>query len=602
MKRRFLLIIFMGILPRLYAASIDSINTALSKNPSAEIKVALYEKAAGYWIAHQNADSVNANISRYLNAAAQVGDDTLAAKLLKATNMLFAIGAIPQATQLNEKYLSAFSQHNNKLGIATVYYNIGHAQLLQGDLAKAQLSFQKAEDAGKNFPGINILIAPDLGNVYAEEGKYNEGLQVLQTALAQADSIKMPNEYAGLLHTIGNIYGEIGDPQTALSYFFRVAALVKLSNSMGYANTLINIAAAYNDLNETDKAEKYANEALAIVDNEASPDRVADVLYTLSEIEMKKKNYDKAQQIYDRLSKIDSITGNPLTLLMTDIGNARILFARNKYPESQKMLIAAMPLIQQNGALSDIATSYELLYKNYEQLGDYHNAFDALKKYNTIRDSITNDDKVKQLALLQARFEYQKKEIIFQKEQHIKNIALASLSIIFCLAILLAIFIFKNRQRLNTQKQMVLDAQLKKTAHDLDLSKVQLNDFALSIHEKNKLVEELQQQILLQPSPDNNLLEQLQKATILTEDEWEHFRQLFEQVHSGFLRRLKEKYPNISNAGIRFLTLAKLGFSTKEMAGSLGVSPQSIRTNWYRIRKTVDIKEDVSIEAFVATI
>jgi DNA-binding CsgD family transcriptional regulator len=94
----------------------------------------------------------------------------------------------------------------------------------------------------------------------------------------------------------------------------------------------------------------------------------------------------------------------------------------------------------------------------------------------------------------------------------------------------------------------------------------------------------------------------LQKHTILTNQEWEHFRSLFEKVHSGYLQRLKEKLPDLSPAEIRFMTLAKLNFSSKQMADTLGIGTDAVRMMRYRLRKKLNLNEEGSLEELIANI
>ena len=112
----------------------------------------------------------------------------------------------------------------------------------------------------------------------------------------------------------------------------------------------------------------------------------------------------------------------------------------------------------------------------------------------------------------------------------------------------------------------------------------------------------MQEQLASLSNINNDIIFQLQQSTILTEEDWQNFKILFEQVHSGFLTQLKEKYPQLSPAEIRFLSLAKLNFSRKEMSSALGVSTQSIHTNWYRIRKKLDLSEAYTVDKLIEAI
>ena len=111
-----------------------------------------------------------------------------------------------------------------------------------------------------------------------------------------------------------------------------------------------------------------------------------------------------------------------------------------------------------------------------------------------------------------------------------------------------------------------------------------------------KFIETLQQQL---DNGEKEALEQLHSTTILTDEEWEYFRQLFEKVHGGYLQRLKEKLPGLTPAETRFMALSKLKFSNKEMAATLGVSPQAMRVTWHRLRKKLELPEESSADELV---
>ena len=89
------------------------------------------------------------------------------------------------------------------------------------------------------------------------------------------------------------------------------------------------------------------------------------------------------------------------------------------------------------------------------------------------------------------------------------------------------------------------------------------------------------------------------KSTILTDDEWEYFRQLFEKVHAGYLQRLKEKFPGLTPAETRFMALSKLNLSSKEMAGTLGVGTDAIRQYRSRLRKKLNLTEEDNLQELI---
>ena len=146
---------------------------------------------------------------------------------------------------------------------------------------------------------------------------------------------------------------------------------------------------------------------------------------------------------------------------------------------------------------------------------------------------------------------------------------------------------------------------------NLENAKQQLDNFTKRLQEKNALIEKSEGEIerlqttiseSKQEKVDNTIMQQLYSSTILTDDEWEEFKLLFDKVHAGFLHRLKEKMPELSPADTRFLVLTKLKLTNKEMASVLGVQPDTIRSYKHRLRKKFMLGDDTNMQSFVDSI
>ena len=164
----------------------------------------------------------------------------------------------------------------------------------------------------------------------------------------------------------------------------------------------------------------------------------------------------------------------------------------------------------------------------------------------------------------------------------------------------LALYLYNSQRKRFLERQQLAQQQLSNQEEELLRASEQLQLFTRSISEKNQLIEELQERLGSQ-APSEALL-QLQQSILLTDEQWDNFRLLFEQVHHGFLGRLREKLPQLTPAEVRFLVLAKLQFSNKEMASMLGVSSQNIRTIWYRLRKKNNLPDDYPLSELIERI
>ena len=128
-----------------------------------------------------------------------------------------------------------------------------------------------------------------------------------------------------------------------------------------------------------------------------------------------------------------------------------------------------------------------------------------------------------------------------------------------------------------------------------------------ALKEKTALGDNLSAQLPTSPdkSDSNQLalkINNLVASTMLTEEAWEHFWRLFEQVYPGFMYRLKKKFPDLSSAETRLLILTKFNLSTRELAHTLGISGESIRKARYRLRKKLNLVGEASLDTLIQNI
>lgn len=600
------------------AAEKDSLEKAISLSADETVRSGLYQQLAVYW-RDKNPDSAIHYFNKSVEHARNAGNQPLEQSLIHYTRFLFGFGKLDIAREVNNSYLQYFKNKDHKDGIATVYANLGLISLFQGDNKQAFALFSNAgKYCSDDNKALRIIINSEIGEIYSQQGKYNESLKLLQATLALADSINNPSDYNGIIFSIGNIYTAIGDEQTGLSYFQRVAANMKRSgDNIGLANAYTNISAIYSNLGKLDEAEKYGRLTLSLVEG-SNPSIVASVLGSLSDILVKQHKLEEAKTMLDRLDTIAVTTNDPLARSWVEMGRGSVLFEEKKHTESIRYLLQALPMVEEGGNLQEMRTCYSFLYRNYEQIKDYPAAFSWLSKYNTVKDSILTESKVKELTLLQSKLENEKREALVQKEKQ-RQIVIRNSLIGLTIALLVISLLILNRQRLkhqNRQQRLLAEKQL--AEQELENAAEQLNEIGKNVREKNELIEkaaheiglarqEIQQlknqpAITTAPDLDEASLLLLQESILLTNEDWEKFSALFEKVHPGFFNRLKLKMPSLSPAEIRFMALCKLKYAPKDMAGMLGIGKDAIRQYRSRLKKKLNLPDEVDFEEIAAEI
>lgn len=281
--------------------------------------------------------------------------------------------------------------------------------------------------------------------------------------------------------------------------------------------------------------------------------------------------------------------------LMT-LGN--ISLERNQVSQASELLRTAREYAYRSGQYHRLQRLYPLLSKLYA--AQNQPALSALFIDSAL---FVKDSFIRQLHTLRMLRANQKNELDgyraeikdIQNRKQINKLQ-RDILIIAVLAIMVAVVFIYQAQR---RKYRLKQEQFAKAEEELATASWQLEDFAKHIAEKNALIALLHEQ---RDNRSTNALQELQQRTILTDEEWNHFRVLFEKVHSGFLQRLKEKLPGLTPAETRFMALARLGLSTKEMAAMLGIGPDAIRQYRTRLRKKIDIGDEDSLEELIARI
>jgi ligand-binding sensor domain-containing protein len=85
--------------------------------------------------------------------------------------------------------------------------------------------------------------------------------------------------------------------------------------------------------------------------------------------------------------------------------------------------------------------------------------------------------------------------------------------------------------------------------------------------------------------------------------EWEQFREHFDQVHANFLKKLKEHCPALTNSELKLAAYLRLNLTTKEIADLMNISIRGVETGRYRLRKKLAItSNDINLYDFLISV
>jgi DNA-binding CsgD family transcriptional regulator len=238
-----------------------------------------------------------------------------------------------------------------------------------------------------------------------------------------------------------------------------------------------------------------------------------------------------------------------------------------------------------------------LLANFYEELNNKDSANWYSYFHKHLDDSLNFVISRNNYSYIQLKLDFEKKEqqaALLKKEKNAevlkRNILLASLAVLILLAILLY-----NRLQL---KIKLARQQQQLAAAETEAAKKQLELFTQTLLQKNEQIETLSRSLQLQPSNTDELIHQ----TLLTEDDWMRFKELFEKIHPFFFSKLKQKNPAITTAEIRLAALIRLGLDNKQMASMQGISLSGLRATKSRLRQKMNISADQDLDEIIKSL
>ncbi len=160
-----------------------------------------------------------------------------------------------------------------------------------------------------------------------------------------------------------------------------------------------------------------------------------------------------------------------------------------------------------------------------------------------------------------------------------------------------------HKRKIKEAESELIAVKNEKLQADIEFKNSELANSAMHLLKKGELLSKIKSEIahLIKKNSNDKLnadlkkmLKSLQEDEKLDED-WEHFAQHFDNVHSDFLYILKEKYPNITPTELKLSAYLRMNLSTKEIAQLMNISVRGVEIGRYRLRKKLNLDSDVNL-------
>lgn len=182
--------------------------------------------------------------------------------------------------------------------------------------------------------------------------------------------------------------------------------------------------------------------------------------------------------------------------------------------------------------------------------------------------------------------------------------ALILLSFLYLGFRIVKFFQFRKLQReVNEQKIKLAELKIGGLNKEITKNKRELTTYTLEVIEKNNLLREIKDNLKkVDSNQDTANLERMVKFGLNEKQDWVEFKKRFTNVDDEFIQKLRAKHPQLTKGQIRLASLIKLGFSSKQIAEFLNITPPSVDVARSKLRKKLNLTTKDSLYDYLLSV
>jgi len=488
----------------------------------------------------------------------------------------------------------------NDIGMQYYYTSVFDSALLYAGKAKelsVKKHYQEGEAKALNLTGMVLF---ELGDYAGALTNYFATLKILNRLGNEAEAAKVYNN-------IGNIYRKHENYKKALqNHYIALDIRKKIGDERFIASSYFNIANVYKSQLNYEKALTYYDSAITLCNRTENTRMLSYIYNNMANLFIEQGDYEQGLKMHFTVLDLSKKRKDMVSFALAE-NNIGATYGRMGKPLIAKSwLIKSRDLAEQLGSKDVLMLSYQSLSDLDSISGNYKSAYTHYRLYVAYRDSLFNKEQTRKMAQTAISYEYDKREALaavrYQKNIEKTRIWYGSASIIALLLAILGFSLFylirakkRKAQQLWTVQQQLMELKQEEAERELQTARQQMDQFLKKINEKNTLIEKISSELNILKESQSDIdpgletrLTELRNIHILTNDDWVVFLSSFNKLYPSFTQTLKEKCPRITNSELRYLMLTKIGLLHKEMANVLGVSPDTVRVTWNRVRNKLN--------------
>ncbi len=441
-------------------------------------------------------------------------------------------------------------------------------------------------------------------------------------------------------HSLGKVYYVQKDYSNAQKFFESAyKKSIDLNDSVSMADILAilsNVQIINNDYNGAKQSIRKALEITKYYKMERTDIMLYDRLARIFE---EGKQYDSSLFYYKKALEISKSIKSRQGIITSEFNIAYLAYLQNPNIDIARKLREVMQQTKQEGFIRLYINAGYILSDVYEEKKDFEKAYTTYREIKNFEDSLIGNERVRKVVERESSFYLNQKEIENQqllKDAEIRELALYNRKVIIyftAFTLIISVFflsniykkykvirnnliVIRNKDRIIFEQEKELIQNEKELVEQkLELQNKELSSKLMKIYQHQEIINNITSELVKlknelasipkeskeAPSKIQNIINQVKTSN--NEQLWDEFETTFNETNPDYLKRLSEKFPELTPNDIKLCIFLNMNLRSKEISVITQQNTKTIEVARTRLRKKLGLgNTNSNITAFLKQI
>ena len=519
---------------------------------------------------------------------------------------------------LDKLYQMAYLDSDSSLRLARCLYEESLFKYRNGIVDTMLSKILKKRVSMKRLPiWEHALLQSALGINFLATGEYSSAFTTQLEALVKCKQLQDNRFTARTLNSLGNTCSAIGLGSLA-EYYYLDAISHLTPDSYEYYLIKSNIFRMLSFKNK----EAAVDSMLCLIEIAEKENRtdILPLMYINISSYLLEYSPEIALLYLTKCYSLDFENPYYTSLLYGNLANYYRI--TKDYQQALKYYGITRKVMEESNRIENLANLYHFLSCIFEEQNMLDSALYYAKKYGEkTKEHLVNTNAIEThqkyiTTFLEAA---QKDLVIAAHKIELKNRRFAVIVIvsIFTILLILTFLLYINQQKrrkISENRELTTKLEYEKRVQKLEKEKQEelldaktreIASYSALVSNKNHIFKQIMtlSAYVLNNREDTKMaltkIEEIIRGNLDTDKEWNNFKIHFEKVHPNFFEKLKKYSGDLTEENLKMCAYDKMGISTKQIAQLLNIAYNSVVVSRVRIKKKLQLEENVSLTDFI---